>query len=59
LPHAILGGHSPAKGIRNNLDTNREALERLDPSSMIKKAPRWRRDASVLAWLDSLGGSSK
>jgi site-specific recombinase XerD len=36
-----------------NLDTKREALERLDPSR-IKKPPRWRRDASVLAWLDSL-----
>jgi hypothetical protein len=36
------------------LDTKREALERLDPSSKIKKPPRWRRDASVLAWLDSL-----
>ena len=37
-----------------NLDTKREALERLNPSSVIKKPPRWRRDASVLAWLDSL-----
>ncbi|WP_010103650.1 tyrosine-type recombinase/integrase [Verminephrobacter aporrectodeae] len=37
-----------------NLDTKREALERLDPSSKIKKPPRWRRDASVLSWLDSL-----
>lgn len=37
-----------------NLDTKREALERLDPSSTIKRPPRWRRDASVLAWLDSL-----
>lgn len=37
-----------------NLDTKREALERLEPSSKIKKLPRWRRDASVLAWLDSL-----
>lgn len=37
-----------------NLDTKREALERLDPSSKMKNPPRWRRDASVLAWLDSL-----
>jgi hypothetical protein len=37
-----------------NLDTKREALERLDPSAKIDKPPRWRRDASVLAWLDSL-----
>lgn len=37
-----------------NLETKRQALERLDPSSKIAKPPRWRRDASVLAWLDSL-----
>lgn len=37
-----------------NLETKREALARLDPSSKITKPPRWRRDASVLAWLDSL-----
>ena len=37
-----------------NLETKREALQRLDPTPMIKKPPRWRRDASVLAWLDSL-----
>jgi site-specific recombinase XerD len=37
-----------------SLETKREALEKLDPSSKIKKPPRWRRDASVLAWLDSL-----
>jgi hypothetical protein len=35
-------------------DTKREALERLDPSAKIDKPPRRRRDASVLAWLDSL-----
>lgn len=37
-----------------NLDTKREALQRLDPSSKIKQPPPWRRDASVLTWLDSL-----
>ena len=37
-----------------NLETKREALERLDQSSKIKRPPRWRRDSSVLAWLDSL-----
>ncbi len=37
-----------------NLETKRVALERLDSSSAINKPPRWRRDASVLAWLDSL-----
>ena len=37
-----------------NLETKRKALERLTPSSKVMKPPRWRRDASVLAWLDSL-----
>ena len=37
-----------------NLDTKRAAIERLEMSSKIKKPPRWRRDESVLAWLDSL-----
>lgn len=36
-----------------NLDTKREALERLHPSELEKPA-RWKQDASVLAWLDSL-----
>ena len=37
-----------------NLETKRKALDMLAPVSKDKKAPRWRRDASVLAWLDSL-----
>jgi site-specific recombinase XerD len=37
-----------------NLETKREALERLELSRKTKGPPRWRRDASVLAWLDSL-----
>jgi site-specific recombinase XerD len=37
-----------------NLETKRKALETLIPSSKVTKPPRWRRDASVLAWLDSL-----
>lgn len=37
-----------------NLETKRKALERLEPSSRISKPPRWKRDASVLAWLDAL-----
>lgn len=37
-----------------NLETKRKALERLVPSSKVMKPPRWKRDASVLAWLDSL-----
>lgn len=37
-----------------NLDTKRAALNRLNPSSNIKRPPRWKRDESLLAWLDSL-----
>jgi site-specific recombinase XerD len=37
-----------------DLEMKRKALQRLDPASKISKPPRWRRDASVLAWLDSL-----
>jgi len=36
-----------------NLDTKREALQRLQPHPT-KKPPPWRRDAGVLAWLESL-----
>ncbi len=35
-----------------NLETKRAALERVDPLS--SRRPRWRRDASLLSWLDSL-----
>jgi site-specific recombinase XerD len=37
-----------------NLETKRKALERLEASSKTSSPPRWKRDASVLAWLDSL-----
>lgn len=37
-----------------NLETKRKALERLDASSKSSNPPRWKRDASLLAWLDSL-----
>jgi len=37
-----------------NLDTKRKALERLNASSRAARPPRWKRDASVLAWLDAL-----
>jgi len=43
------GGH-----FRANLETKRKALEKLAPSSKVMKPPRWRRDASIFAWLDSL-----
>ena len=37
-----------------NLDTKRAALDRLESSSKIKKPPRWKSDATLIAWLDSL-----
>ncbi|CAB3734604.1 Tyrosine recombinase XerD [Paraburkholderia phenoliruptrix] len=37
-----------------NLATKRAALERLEPASKIDRPPRWKRDADLLAWLDSL-----
>jgi site-specific recombinase XerD len=37
-----------------NLETKRKALETLAPSSKDKRPTRWKRDANVLAWLDSL-----
>ena len=37
-----------------NLETKRKALEQLEPSSRPAKPPSWKRDQSVLAWLDTL-----
>ena len=37
-----------------NLETKRAALERVEPPEPGTKPPRWKRDASVLSWLDSL-----
>lgn len=37
-----------------NLETKRKALERVDPPASGGKPPSWKRDASLLAWLDTL-----
>lgn len=37
-----------------NLDTKRKALERVDSALRPTKLPRWKRDADLLVWLDSL-----
>ena len=37
-----------------NLETKRKALEQVDPKLRPGKPPRWKRDADLLAWLDSL-----
>lgn len=39
---------------RANVETKRKALEKLAASSRVGKPPRWKRDAHLLAWLDSL-----
>jgi len=37
-----------------NIETKRRALEQVDPKLRPSKAPRWKRDADLLTWLDSL-----
>ena len=37
-----------------NLETKRKALERVGAPGSAGKPPSWKRDASVLAWLDTL-----
>ena len=37
-----------------NLETKRKALEQVDPKLRPARPPRWKRDADLLAWLDSL-----
>jgi site-specific recombinase XerD len=37
-----------------NLETKRKAIEQADGSVRPTKPPRWKRDADLLAWLDSL-----
>lgn len=39
---------------RANVETKRKALEKIAGSSRPGKAPRWKRNAELLAWLDSL-----
>jgi site-specific recombinase XerD len=36
-----------------NLETKRKALERIDPPSR-RRPPRWKREAGLLSWLESL-----
>jgi hypothetical protein len=38
---------------RASLETKRKALEKVDPATRPSKA-RWKRDADLRAWLDSL-----
>ena len=39
---------------RANLETKRQALEQIDPSTKPSKPPRWKQNPELLAWLDSL-----
>jgi integrase len=40
--------------LQSSVETKREALDRIQTPAERRKAPRWKRDTSVLAWLDSL-----
>jgi len=37
-----------------DLETKRRALEKVEGSTKLGKPPRWKRDAELMAWLDSL-----
>jgi site-specific recombinase XerD len=37
-----------------DLETKRKALEKVEGSGKLGTPPRWKRDAELLAWLDSL-----
>ena len=37
-----------------NLETKRQALDRLDARARPKKSPLWKQDDDILSWLDSL-----
>jgi len=37
-----------------SLEMKRKALEKVDGKLRPTKSPRWKRDADLLAWLDSL-----
>lgn len=39
---------------RANLETKRKALDQVDISTRPARPPRWKRDPTLLAWLDSL-----
>jgi len=39
---------------RANVETKRQALTKVDPSTRPCKPPRWRRDPDLLTWLNSL-----
>ena len=39
---------------RTNIETKRNALESIDKSSRPVGPPRWKRDADLMAWLNSL-----
>ena len=39
---------------RADLETKRKALEKVEGSAKLGKPSRWKRDAELMAWLDSL-----
>jgi hypothetical protein len=39
---------------RANIETKRKALEKIAGASRLGQAPRWKRNADLMAWLDSM-----
>ena len=39
---------------RANVEAKRKALEKVDGAARSAKPPRWKREADLMAWLDSL-----
>lgn len=39
---------------RANIETKRKALEKVNGSRRLDRPPRWKREAELLSWLDSL-----
>jgi hypothetical protein len=39
---------------RANLETKRKALEQVESKSRPSGPPKWKRDESILSWLESL-----
>jgi Transposase IS66 family/Phage integrase family/IS66 C-terminal element len=44
---------------RANLETKRKALERVSPPETARHPPSWKRETSLLAWLDTLSNNAK
>ena len=53
-PEARVRKDHPLRGMRTMVDEVLRALEKADGVLRPTPTPRWKRDADLLAWLDSL-----